>query len=49
MRSQGGSFENDPDDVASKQREIEAEGEPVSIAESIKPHEIGSPDEAQGW
>ena len=38
-----GSFEDDPE-VINRQREIEAEGEPVSISESIRPHEIGKSD-----
>ena len=41
--SRTGAFDDDPD-VVNRQREIEAEGEPVSIAESIKPHEIVRPD-----
>lgn len=41
-RGHHGSLENDPD-VAERQREIEAEGEPISIAESIKPSEIAPP------
>ncbi len=38
-----GSFDQDPD-VLDKQREIEAEGEPVSIAESIRPGEVKLPE-----
>lgn len=46
LRAGASSFENDPD-VVGKQREIEAEGEPVSIAESLDSNEIAKPAEAK--
>ncbi len=42
VRAGASSFEDDPD-VVDRQREIEAEGEPVSIAESLKSNEIVTP------
>ena len=43
VREQAGSLGSDPD-VVDRHRKIEAEGEPVSIAESLNPNEVTPPE-----